>query len=407
LWLGSATFHFTALFERSLWGFRYELLFLLPGLLYFTIAEGFFGGGVGKHRRGLKVERPDGSRPGPLRAFARIALPIAAVEAVRLPIIFTAIGAREITVITGMENLIYTLATTLCPWLVAAAFNGTARPENGFATPWDLLSGTRVVERPADAGRPAVADVPAAATREATRPAGPFQVDGEIVPGRWLTGVDPVLRRAVWLLKRRGAGPSEARQQVGRPGRPRWLQCVELDGDDWDVYAASPGAPLRRILADGPVPWSDQRHWLHDLASELWASDGDGSRPARLGLDHVWLTTSGRALLLDEPWPAAGSAEDCAETIDVGELDGQQRFLGSVAEHTAHPPPLHAVPVLRNLRGGRFEKLSFIAGTLRGLLERPATLGRPLRAGAVLMLPVYSLAMILIGTLETRSLLEV
>ena len=101
----------------------------------------------------------------------------------------------------------------------------------------------------------------------------------------------------------------------------------------------------------------------------------------------MWITTQGHAVLLDAPWP---EVETPAEGLPVGDLAGQQRFLSAVAalvESTG--VPLHARPVLQNLEKGKFEKLSFLTGTLRGLLDRPARVTPGIRAGSLFMLPLY------------------
>jgi hypothetical protein len=127
------------------------------------------------------------------------------------------------------------------------------------------------------------------------------------------------------------------------------------------------------------------------LASELWDAAGDRTLPIELSLDHVWITAEGRAVLLDDPWPGvqAGAAAS-AGRIRVDDVAGQQSFLAAVAacvESTSLP--LHARRVLQNLESGKFEKLSFLTGTLRGLLERPAEVSRGVRAGSIFLLPVY------------------
>jgi hypothetical protein len=114
-----------------------------------------------------------------------------------------------------------------------------------------------------------------------------------------------------------------------------------------------------------------------------------------LSLDHVWISAQGRAVLLDEPWPLV---EARAQLIPVGDDAGRQRFLsyvGACAESTS--VPLHARPVLQNLEKGKFEKLSFLTGTLRGMLDRPAEVSRGIRAGAIFMLPLYVSILIFIG----------
>jgi hypothetical protein len=272
-----------------------------------------------------------------------------------------------------------------------------ARPANGFATLWDRLSGTRVVIEPKGAERPPVEAIPRPeGPVEDARRLGPYQVLEELVPGRWLGGTDPVLRRPVWLLRRNADGPSATRRGLARPGRLRWLQKVEDQGATWDAFEASPGAPFAALAAgERRLPWARLRHWLHDLASELWAASKDGTLPAELSLDHVWITTRGQALLLDEAWP---EAEAPAERFPVGDVAGQQRFLSAVAARAeATGLPLHARPALRNLEEGRFEKLSFLTGNLQGLLERPAEVGRGIRAGSIFLLPLYVGIMVFVG----------
>jgi hypothetical protein len=176
----------------------------------------------------------------------------------------------------------------------------------------------------------------------------------------------------------------------------RWLQEVTTSEGTWDGFEAISGVPFTKMVAGGKrIPWSTLRHWLHDLASELWAGGGDRSLPDRLSLDHVWISSSGSAMLLDEPWPDLPAP---AAPIPVHDIAGQQRFLDAVAA-TVEPTglPLHARPMLQNLKEGRFEKISYFTGTLRGILDRPAEVGPGIRAGAMYMLPFYTWIMIFVG----------
>jgi uncharacterized RDD family membrane protein YckC len=171
---------------------------------------------------------------------------------------------------------------------------------------------------------------------------------------------------------------------------------VETAEGPWEAFEATPGAPFADLVRGGRrVAWSTLRHWLHDLASELWAAAGDGTLPAELSLGHVWITTQGHAVLLDEPWP---EVEVTTASIPVGDLAGQQRFLSAVAASVESTGvPLHARPVLQNLEHGKFEKLSFLTGTLRGLLDRPAAVTRAIRAGSLFMMPLYVWIAIFVG----------
>jgi uncharacterized RDD family membrane protein YckC len=373
------------LVERTLVSAKYYFLLLGVGFLYFTVTEGIWGAGLGKWLKGLQVVRTNGRRPGPGRALIRILVPIACAEGIRMPLMMVLISDSDWT---GFQTAMFVVAAIVCaslPGLLASR----ARRENGFATLWDLASGTRVVIKPKGTMRPSIEPLaqPEVPT-DGARSLGPYRITTEMVPGKWIVGIDPVLRRQVWMLRRSASELPLARRNVARPGRQRWLQSVETADGTWDAYEATQGVPFSSRVEDGSsVPWGTLRHWLHDLASELWDASGDQTLPTELSLDHVWITAEGHAILLDEPWPDVKSP---AERIAVGDVAGQQHFLGAVAacvESTSLP--VHARPVLQNLENGKFEKLSFLTGTLRGLLDRPAEVSKGIRAGSIFMLPLY------------------
>jgi len=385
--------------ERTLYSARYYLALFSVGILYFSIAEGIWGAGLGKRLKGLRVVRTNGRPPGIVRALIRILIPIGCVEGVRMPLMMALISDADWT---GFQTAMYVIAAIVCGWIPVLLIL-RARRENGFATVWDLASGTRVVVKPKGTVRPSIE--PAAKPQipaEGAGSRGPYRIIEELIPGQWIVATDPVLRRRVWLLRRTSPELSAARRNIARPGRLRWLQKVEAAEATWDAFEATEGAPFAGLIEGGKrVPWSSLRHWLHDLASELWNATADRTLPAELSLDHVWVTTQGRALLLDEPWPGVKTR---AERIDVGDLAGQQRFLNAVAacaESTSLP--LHARGVLQNLAAGKFEKLSFLTGILRGLLDKPAEVGRGIRAGSIFMLPGYIWIAVFVGRYHDKA----
>ncbi len=397
--IGNEEFHFGFIMERTLYSARYYIAFLTFGFLYFSIVEGIWGAGLGKRLKGLRVVRTNGQPPGIGRALIRILFPILCIEGVRVPLLLASISATHINDLTIPEIVIYSAATSLCPW-IPVLFALRARRENGYTTVWDLASGTRVVVKPKGTVRLSIE--PAAQSEipsESAKSLGPYQIIKEMVPGQWIVASDPVLRRQVWLLRRDSSELSLARRNLARHGRLRWLQKVETAEATWDAFEAIQGVPFSSLVEDGkPVPWGTLRHWLHDLATELWDATEDQTLPAELSLDHVWVTTQGHAVLLDEPWP---DVEIPAERIRVGDLAGQQRFLNAIAacvESTSLP--LHARPVLQNLEDGKFEKLSFLTGTLRGLLDKPADVSEGIRAGSIFMLPFYVWIMVFVGTYQ-------
>jgi uncharacterized RDD family membrane protein YckC len=402
------------LYELTLAAWRYHLLIFVMGFLYFAVTEGVWGTGLGKWIMNLRVVRRNGRTPGVGRALLRIVIPILVIESVRIPLSIAALPEGEwsslnVFVIIGLS--------VFCPWVVALLWI-PARRGNGFATAWDLATGTRVIIRPRGARRPAASGAPDAnAEAKADTAAdplpepsvcvGPFRVTSEIERGFWLAADDPVLRRRVWLIRRIGNPPPEARRVAARPGCPRWLQEVEMDGEVWDAFEAARGTPLSEQIALGPTPWSTMRYWLHDLAAELWAEHRDGTLPLACSLDRVWITDDGRAVLLDAPWPHAPASDDqagerfsasLAEPIPVGGLAAQQRFLRVVADHTDPlSVPLHARSALQNLRSASFEKLTFLTGTLRGLLNKPAEVSRAIRAASLFVIPGYCWIATLLG----------
>ncbi|MGE3310792.1 MAG: protein kinase [Limisphaerales bacterium] len=400
--IGLGRFHFGPLVERTLPSARYYLAFLAFGFLYFTITEGIWGAGLGKAVMGLRVVRSGNRVPGLGRAFLRIFVPIGFIEAVRVPFLLATVAPVDAASVTGVHALIYLGASNVCPWL-AVLLALKARPENGFATAWDRISGTRVVLKPKGTPKPSMPSaLPAPAPESPIATLGPYRMTGEIAPGTWIAATDPVLRREVWLWSRESTAPSAARRSVARPGRLRWLQKVSVAGRTWDAFDAPQGMPFNRCVEnEKSVPWADLRHWLHDLASELWQADTDQTLPDELSLDHVWITDQGQAVLLDRPWPFVNPP---AERFAVKHLDGQQRFLNAIAERVDSTTlPLHARKVLQNLAFGRFEKLSYLTGILRGLLDRPVEISRGVRAGSVFMLPIYVWIMMFLANHQDKG----
>ena len=381
------------LVERTLYSGRYYFVLFGFGLLYFRIDEVIWGAGLGKRLKGVRVVRTNGRPPGFGRALIRIIIPILCVEGVRMPLMMATISGAEWT---GLQTVWFIVAANICAWIPILLIL-RARRENSFATVWDLASGTRVMVKPKGTVRPSIEptaqpEIPV----EGADSLGPYKIIKEMIPGEWIVATDPVLRRQVWLLRRTSSELSLARRNVARSGRLRWLQKAERSQATWDAFDAAEGAPFSSLLEGAKrVPWSTLRHWLGDLASELWEATGDKTLPAELSLDHVWVTAQGRAVLLDVPWPNVQTGAEC---IPVGDLAGQQRFLNAVAacaESTSLP--LHARGVLQNLADGKFEKLSFLTGTLRGLLDKPAEVSKGIRAGSICMLPLYVWIAVFVG----------
>ena len=138
--------------ERTLYSARYYFLFLGAGFLYFSLFEGIWGAGLGKWLKGLKVVRPDGRPPGVGRALMRIFIIMFSVEAVRMPVSMALFPNANWTL---LQHVAFIVVANVCGW-IPALLSLTARRENGFATLWDLASGTRVLVRPKGSQRPVI-----------------------------------------------------------------------------------------------------------------------------------------------------------------------------------------------------------------------------------------------------------
>ena len=186
--VGAEDFIIRPVIERTLYSARYYFLFFGLGFLYFSIFEGIWGAGFGKWLKGLRVVGRDGGRPGIGRAFLRIFILILAIEGVRMPLSMVLFPNTEWTV---LENVMFIVVANVCAW-IPALLGLTARRENGYATVWDLVSGTRVIVKPKGAKRPLIEPIVQAENPPGgANSFGPYQIIEEMIPGQWLRGWTP------------------------------------------------------------------------------------------------------------------------------------------------------------------------------------------------------------------------
>jgi uncharacterized RDD family membrane protein YckC len=150
---------------------------MLFGVLHVTICEGLWGAGLGKALTGFRVTRAGGRPPGLGRAFVRGVLSMLSYN----------IG--NIVAVTALMAYQYDV------WMQSPGFSSflgllalvTMRRRNGFATVWDLATGTRVVVKPVGAERPVidVGEEPDLSAVEMDT-IGPYSIIEELVPGQWI-----------------------------------------------------------------------------------------------------------------------------------------------------------------------------------------------------------------------------
>jgi eukaryotic-like serine/threonine-protein kinase len=392
--------------------FALSLVFLIS---YYALFEWRRGATPGKALCRLRVAGPDKSPPRFGAALARAAI---YVLAPLLPF-WLFFGPNPTGYFSAPQTMQYLLSTSY--FMVIALLFVTARRRNGFAGVHDLLTKTRVVSRAAFQMRPTLATIetPPADAQGMPR-LGPYHVletlDSKAEP-EWLLGYDLRLLRKVWLRKVPAGTPpiSPALRNIGRPGRLRWLTGRRSPEENWDAFEAATGQPLTALMKT-PQSWSQVRYWLHDLAQELAAAEKEGTLP-ELAFDRVWITSDGRAKLLDFPAPGATSdssdLEKSADQNAAPSMEPVRGFLVQVAHRAlnggavapivdpaSHPLPLHARDFLEKLPqlGGP----DAVAQALRPLLSRVTVVSRARRAAIVagcLAFPLFAAGSVFFGTM--------
>ena len=149
---------------------------------------------------------------------------------------------------------------------------------------------------------------------------------------------------------------STSKPEPFRPARLRGLGNGTLvfagQSFEWTAFAAPLGGPLSyAIPPTRPLPWADARYLLDQLVEEFRAAEADGTTPARLTLDQVWVEPNGRVQLLD--CPPGGVANSPPRSpfgllreVTSLALEGHPR---ATAGPIRAPVPPHAMPILDKL----------------------------------------------------------
>jgi uncharacterized RDD family membrane protein YckC/predicted Ser/Thr protein kinase len=385
--------------ERTFDAFLIWLPFEITYLVYYAIAEGIFGGGVGKTLCGLRVVNRQGQRAGIGRAALRVFIYSLTWT---LPSLIAMLVYSKAAMQSALQQ-----GTLWTEWAWLPLFIllfVTMRARNGFAAVHDLISGTRVIVRPKTQPRPALQyESPAALSPAPQKNIGPYVASGSLWKisneELWLAS-DPALRRNVWIHFQSQDSPaiSDARRNVSRAGRLRWINSGEFGAQRWNAYEALDGAPFLQVTQK-PQPWRAVRFWLLDLAEECAAANSSPASTPPLALDHLWITSNGRAVLLD--FSAPGTANEPASAAGEWSIQSVQKFLDAVASaalhgqattrNTAALVPLHAQSFLTSLARGAFEEARYIVGNLQSLIARPAEVTKAKRFASLAFVPAITL----------------
>jgi hypothetical protein len=406
--LGSAT----TLLRLAAWSW-------LLSVIYFLVLEGCWGASLGKRLMGLRVTSRASSGWWP-----RVALRAAVFHLPNaVPALLFAAGVIGSVALGNAGRVAYTANAPSSGWnvqpeglislLLTVLVFSTARRGNHWTGVHELLSGTRVVQR--DALRPVVSAAPGTSGTIGTSPVdlvtastssrrvGPYVVHttvGETGGGRLLVGIDPVLRRHVWIHDvPPGTPPVDAtRRDVSRPGRLYWLAGRRSAAENWDAFETPRGEPF--LTAPPTSDWRQVQSALSSLATELDASAREASinegRNTLLTLAHVWRRADGQLVLLDFSWPAP-VAPDANQTLNPVELLAavSTRAFASTTEPAA---PLSGTALLRRLASGAPSALADVTAELVRLGSVPDRPSRVRRALPMVMAAMPVAVLLLLVT---------
>ena len=370
--LGTATI---TLFRVAAWSW-------LAPVIYFVVLEGGWGASLGKRLMGLRVASQTPSESS-ARWWLRVGLRTAVFQ---MPAFF----------FTGAWHVV---PDALLSLLLTLLLFSTARRGNGWIGVHELLSRTRVVQRnvlrPAASAAPKASPAHIVPALSSLRRVGPYAVHtmvGETGGGRLFIGIDPVLRRHVWIHEvAPGTLPVDAtRRDVSRPGRLDWLTGRRSATENWDAFEAPRGEPF--LTAPPASDWRQVHRALSSLATELDASAHE-ARDTRLSLANIWRRADGQLVLLDFSWPAP-VAPDANQTLDPVAL------LAAVSTRAFAPTtepagPLSATTLLHRLANGAPPALADVKAEILRLASIPSRPSRVRRALPIVMaaMPVAGLVL--------------
>ena len=379
------------------------LIFHFAYVLYYAIPETLWGAAVGKSVCRLRVVGPDRNAPGFGRALGR-ALIYTAIYPLPMFLLIPFVTAAEYRdrLLGGDIGWAEWLWVPL--WI---ALFVTIRRSNGYAALQDLLTGTRVVERHSALARERVVGQPDLPARSHGR-IGIYNVLGKL--SAWgneklLLAFDESLRRKVWIhvVPPGSSTVSARRRDISRAGRLRWLNGARTETEAWDAYEALDGAALLNLRGQRNE-WKAVRLWLLDLAQELDDASSDDLVKSLLKLDRVWISASGRAVLLDFPCPGVASTPPLPLATD--EKKAIQQFLAEIAglalANETTTLPRHAQSFLASLRQQSFEATQLIIGNLASLAGKVAHVSRQRRLASILFWPAVAAGLgLLMATMFT------
>jgi hypothetical protein len=375
--------------------------------LYFTLFEGVWGATPGKMLFRLRVRRVGESGPP--------GLPRAALRTLAFQTVWWAptLAAMGFGLAVGMFEL-WAALMPLC-WLISLGVMLAVqlrRTTHGHRGPHDFAAGTHTVQKRLVARRARLVSThpnPLDRTVPSTPPlpdrVGLFKLTGKLCDvddgGQVWAGTDESLgRRLIVRVEPPGAGDdSRFDEPIVRPARLRAVGhgTIQWGGGEraWVAYVAPAGAPLPDVITPAaPLNWAVARNILEQVVQELVEGDQDGTPPALVVPEQVWVEPSGRVQVLDFPLPTGrGEAGSEIKTRYPGGTPDPFPFLRRLTtlmlegqpRNTPHPLaaplPSRAETLTADLMDDRFGTPADLGAALTADRPHPAEVTTGTRAG--------------------------
>jgi hypothetical protein len=371
-WTAAAPGSTTTLLQLAAWPW-------LTGTIYYFVLEGCWSASLGKRLMGLRVTSRASTGWWP-----RIGLRSAVFH---MPLVIPTLFLMGATRGSTVSGVVYTANPAPNGWtwnappdalltlLLTVLLFSTARRRNGWTGVHELLSRTRVVQRnvrSVTSAAPKASRADLVPALPSLRRVGPYAVHtmvGETGGGRLFVGVDPILRRHVWIHEvAPGTPPVDAtRRDVSRPGRLYWLAGRRSATENWDAFEAPRGEPF--LTAPPTSDWRQVHRALSSLATELETSTRDDAH-AHLTLAHIWKRADGQLVLLDFSWPGlnAPEAHQTCSAVDLLAAVSTRAFAPS----TEPAAPLSATTLLNRLASAAPPALADVKAELLRLASTPS-----------------------------------
>ena len=299
---------------------------------------------------------------------------------------------------TDGPGVVYTALSLLLTILLFS----TARRGNGWTGVHELLSRTRVVQRnvrPVASAAPKASPADLVPALSSLRRVGPYAVHtmvGETGGGLLFVGVDPILRRHVWIHEvAPGTPPVDAtRRDVSRPGRLYWLAGRRSPTENWDAFEAPGGEPLLSAqstvrLARGASLALEPHDRARRFGSRRDATSGPLSRMSGRGRTG----TSCSSIFRGPGW----SHRTPISTLNPVALLAAVSTR-AFARTTEPAAPLSATTLLNRLASGAPPALADVKAELLRLASIPSRPSRVRRALPMVMAAMPVAALLLIVT---------